>query len=451
LRYFAAALLLLIGLVNGTMVHHPALAQTGPPSGLHIVGNHFDNAIGQRIELRGAVFSLLEYSCSPRDRYTAADYAAMQTWGMNAVKIPVNPNYWVGGCDASYHDAVEKAVATAESSGMYVMISMLAYNNGGHGFPMPTQSTVVTLTDLGTYYANDPDVLFETFCEPHDVSWQVWRDGDPSLGYVGMQTLVDTVNAVAPNRIVMANGMPWGGTLYGIAQGYALHGKNLGYTVHFYTGADTNDPSNWHNVFGDIGDKIPVVAAEFGDINHCDGSWLKLAMPYMAQHTTGYFAWAWSTDPNYCGRPSLISSFSGTPSPYGQPIYEFYLSQAQLPPTFDPLQGNQSATAPAGTTNGTSISSLGSGNSSPGTFGTKSASEQQGAPLWIILGTTTTAMIACLAALLVLLWRRRRLARLAAYPGQEEDRWYQEEVGFEPISPRPRWRVGRGSRQTRLH
>src|SRR5258708_4167850 len=84
-----------------------------PGQALYVSGNHFVNESGKAVQLRGATLSLLEYSCSPRDRYVSSDFSAMKKWNMNAVKIPINPNFWMGGCDSKYHDAVYQAVKTA--------------------------------------------------------------------------------------------------------------------------------------------------------------------------------------------------------------------------------------------------------------------------------------------------------------------------------------------------
>ncbi|MBF6591969.1 MAG: cellulase family glycosylhydrolase, partial [Ktedonobacterales bacterium] len=302
------------------------------PTQLHIKGNQIVGHDDKVVQLQGATFSGLEYRCSLSGRYAPADFAAMRTWGMNVVKIPVNPIFWKGGCPAngpnsdSYHRAVYQAVANAEGQGLYVILVILQYDLAIHGGdPAPDQRAIWTEADLGKRYASDPTVLIETYSEPHAISDAAWL--------AGIQPQIDTINRLAPRAIILIDGPNWSGTP-GVtyAAGYRPTGRNLAYAVHIYNQVSNAIPANWPRDFAQLAQTYPVVATEFGDVTHnCNASWLNQVMPYMAAHLSGWLAWAWDAGTS-CQRPDLISAWSGAPSAYGAAIQAFYLRQARFAP-----------------------------------------------------------------------------------------------------------------------
>ena len=69
----------------------------------------------------------------------------------------------------------------------------------------PTGTAWNSGKSLASTYKNHPAVIFDLYNEPHDVSWDIWRNGgqvtekasrrNPAKTYeaVGMQTLLDAV------------------------------------------------------------------------------------------------------------------------------------------------------------------------------------------------------------------------------------------------------------------
>lgn len=297
-----------------------------PP--LHIKGNHVVGPNGTAVQLQGATFSGLEYRCSLGGRYTANNFAAFTKWHMNAIKIPVNPHYWVGddGCQAAaYQQAVIDAIETALAGKFYVLLAGYAVNHHASGDPMPDLRTVTTFTALLQRYGADGRVLYEPYTEPHNVTLATWRDGDATQGYVGFQSLFDTLRQVSPTALLFANGPDWGGKPGVIvAGGYGLHCTQCGYSAHIYDQNSAADPANWADNFGTLAQSVPVLAGEFGDTtHHCDPAWLNRLLPYLRTNLDGWFAWAWDVGTS-CSRPDLLSSWDGTPSIYGAPIQAFF-------------------------------------------------------------------------------------------------------------------------------
>jgi aryl-phospho-beta-D-glucosidase BglC (GH1 family) len=312
--------------------------------GLRIVGNHLVDGAEKPIQLIGAARSSLDYSCKGDGHYTQADYQAMRAWGMNAVRIPLAAPFWLNERDScpTYQQTVIDAVAQAEAVGMYVILVQAytspfgqGHNPAGAGYPMANAAEAPPFwQSLAGHFAHDSHVLFELFSEPHDIDWPTWRDGGMVTVQgdtqrvagvytaVGMQQLVAIVNAVAPERIVLVSGNSWGGDLTNVTQGYQLTGRNIIYDVHLYPGPGSSDPRNWPSRFGDLAATAPVIASEFGQLD-CGADFITPAMRYLKDHTNGMIAWTWNIGD--CGRPALITDWTGTPTSYGQTIHDFYL------------------------------------------------------------------------------------------------------------------------------
>ena len=102
-------------------------------------------------------------------------------------------------------------------------------------------------------YSSDSGVWFDLFNEPdlggnkagsNQSLWAVWRNGGD--GYVGMQELVNTIRPLAPNNIIVAEGLEKAETLMGLP-GAALSDSNIVYAVHpYFDAAFPDDPSFWN-------------------------------------------------------------------------------------------------------------------------------------------------------------------------------------------------------------
>lgn len=309
---------------------------------LRIVGAHI-MAGSHSIQLQGVIADVNQYGCVLDKRSTTmASFGAMRDkWHTNSVKILVDPDEWAGirtgpGCGpaayAAYPAALEAAIARAEQAGFYVMLTMANFRPREQHLLDASASwtTLKTTGDLSTQYRSDRHILMEIYSEPHDITYQVWRDGDAQSGWIGMQQLVDTINANAPQMPVFANAPNWGGDPgLVVSSGYGLHGRNLGYTAHIYDGGQNANLAHWSADWESLAQQVPVIAAEFGDIRVCDGSWLNKLMPVMAARIAGWFAWVWDNSKDDCHRPAVISSaadsfVTGQPSAYGMPIWRFY-------------------------------------------------------------------------------------------------------------------------------
>lgn len=329
----------------------PIPSPTPTQAALSIQGTQIVDVHGNAVTLIGASRPSLEYSCSGDGHFQLADFQAMRSWGMNAVRIPLSSEFWANGGNAcpNYHLTVTAAVANAEAAGLYVILT-LQWNAplqlsddptiGGGQYPMPDAGQDVTFwQDLATIYHSDPAVLFDLLGEPHDISWNTWLNGGQittqvlhgnqfasgqgTYQAIGMADLVAKVRAIAPDNIIIVSGMDWGYDLADVNQGYSIQARNILYSTHpfDYSG---KEPGNWPQDFGNLSQQVAVIAAEFGAYN-CQTGYISTAISYFNQHHISWLAWAWNV--SQCSDPSLLADWSGRPNtPYGEYIRQQMLA-----------------------------------------------------------------------------------------------------------------------------
>jgi prepilin-type N-terminal cleavage/methylation domain-containing protein len=202
--------------------------------------------------------------------------ASASYWHANMVRIQVSP-YYLDSNTPGYLAAVKQEVTTAENDGLNVIISA-QYENTKSLAPTaaPVDSTVQFWKTIAPIYASDSRIWFDLFNEPTaNRPYSVWKNGGTGSDgntYVGMQTLVNDIRAVAPNNIIIAECIDWGQHFIGIT-GYTLDGSNIIYAVHPYlhnTSSVATQPlsywqNQWSTTFGAFASQYPVLIGEWGE------------------------------------------------------------------------------------------------------------------------------------------------------------------------------------------
>jgi endoglucanase len=316
-------------------VVRPAAVST---QGLTVSRNHILDGQGNIVTLVGATRWGLEFDCHGDQHYTLGDFQAMRSWGMNAVRITLSSAYWLNLANVcpDYQATVATAIHNAEQANLYVMLVLQRESpfnhlneitHGGSLYQMPDMNAIPFWQQIGEKYASDPHIIFEIYTEPHDVSWQVWRDGGQvstdSGPYQtpGMQRLVTLLNTVAPHHLVVVGGLQYAYDLSGVLNGYPIVGNDVVYATHPYDYSN-KQPADWSRAFGELAQRAPVIASEFGEF---DGGthYIKQVLAYFMSAHTGYFAWAWTAG---TGNTDLLKTgvWNGTPSAYGQYIHDAF-------------------------------------------------------------------------------------------------------------------------------
>ena len=294
------------------------------PDGYYVVGNTVYDANDEPHLFRGVARPSLEWNPAG-EGLSAVDYERMAGWGANVVRIALNQGFWLPGSSVhapSYPEIVDQQIAWAHDAGLDVILDLHWSDRGDFGLTpdqqrMADEHSIAFWDEVATRYQDDGRVLFELYNEPHDVSWDVWRNGgDTGEGWtaVGMQTLYETVRATGAENLVIAGGLDWAYDLSGVPGDTEIDGYNVMYASHPYD-LPTKQPSGWDSAWGFLAAEHPIIVSEFGSFD-CDASYTTALVDYADSHALSFTAWAWY--PGGCDFPALIDDWNGTPSAAGQ-------------------------------------------------------------------------------------------------------------------------------------
>ncbi len=329
-------------------------------SGLHVQRNKLVDVSGNQVILRGVDKAGTEYMCiqgsgifdGPND---AASVQAMRSWGINAVLIPINEDCWLGinGVPAAYgganyQNAIKTYVSVLESNSIYPVI---AYMWGAPGTQKALDHPAIpdadhapaTWTSIANTFKGDNKVVFRLQEEPHDITWQCFRDGGSAcnVGYtaVGMQTLVNTIRATGATNVIAVPGIDWSNTMNQFLTYKPTDPQNalMAMADVYPTGNACGSVSCYNSQYLPVINVMPFAAGEFGESvngNVCGTSGIDTLMNWFDAHGAGYLGWVWDTWGTSCGDLSLITNYNGTPhSPNGTDFKNHLLSLVGVSPT----------------------------------------------------------------------------------------------------------------------
>jgi len=317
-----------------------AVAGSGSAAGvlaIKVKGNQLVDANGRTVRLLGVSRSSFEYACAqgwamkegPMDQ---AAIAAMKTWRINAVRIPLNEACWLGLANvkpqyrgAPYRKAVLGYVKRLHAAGLYVIID-LHWNAPGNKpaleqqFDADADHSPAFWRSVASALRSDRAILFDLYNEPHDLSWSCWRNGcrtPQGWKAAGMQQLVNAVRSTGAKQAILVGGLNWANDLSGWLRWRPRDSaRQLVASVHVYEGNECGDEACWNSVIGKVAKQVPVVTGELGQ-DRCAHDFIDPYMNWADAHGVSYFAWAWNVWG--CEKPGLIENYDGTPTvTYGE-------------------------------------------------------------------------------------------------------------------------------------
>jgi endoglucanase len=302
-----------------------------------VSGAHLVNASGAIVALHGVDISRSQWAClyghafeSPTNE---ASIAAMVSWHINAVRIPLNEDCWLGinGTpmgSTTYQEEIRNYVAALGAAGIYVILdlhwsapgSTLSHLGAGFAgfYEMADESHSPAFWEsVASYFESNHAVLFDLFNEPFGISWSCWLDGCVApRGYqtAGMQQLVDAVRSTGATQPVMVGGLERSSEL---GQEWLAHrpvdpANQLVASIHVYSQTNV---ARFNDEIAPVAAQFPVVTGETGDTSCVDNDF-DAYLPWADAHGVSYLAWAWTTGECAADMP-LISNYSGTPTAYG--------------------------------------------------------------------------------------------------------------------------------------
>ena len=365
------------------------------PSVLRVDGNELVNGSGQQIRLLGVDVTGTESACiqgeglslgaSSTPAEDAASAAAIASWHMNAVRIPLNEDCWLGingapaaYSGANYQSAIENWVAALNAHGIIAILDLQWAAPGTYQsnkqWPMADEDHAPAFwTSVATTFKSDLAVIFDLFNEPYigqgnsvtsptsglaSTPWGCWLEGcdvtggksDITYQTAGMQQLVTTVRAAGATQPIMLGGLEYAtdpcGYNYNWGDDVAcpelsnlpvdpLH--QLIISFHTYTTSNDTSVASWnYNLAKFNAANIPMVTGELGE-DDCSTSYMNAYMTWADANDESYLAWTWEPysgpQPEACVQGSLVNweliqNWSGTPStsiPQG-PNYKAHLA-----------------------------------------------------------------------------------------------------------------------------
>jgi hypothetical protein len=267
-----------------------------------------------------------------------ASIAAMKSWHINAVRLPLNETCWLGisGLDprysgAPYREAVKSYVQMLGQEGLYVILDLQvaapAGTLAGELIPMPDEDHSPEFwRSVATEFSGNHGLLFDLFNEPEpEGDWGCWLNGCvvesedvEQYQAAGMQQLVETIRATGARQPLML-----GGTGRATYIGRWL--ENMPYdpdhalVASFHT-YDYAPCLEWcYRELRELSLKVPVVAGEIGE-RDCADNYLPGFMRWADARDISYLAWTWNAGGEWggChGGPDLIENYEGEPTSYG--------------------------------------------------------------------------------------------------------------------------------------
>jgi endoglucanase len=295
------------------------------PGGYYVQGPTIYDAKGQPHLFHGLDRPSLEWNWSG-DRLSPDDYRLMAGWKANVVRLSLNQGFWLAGSSVyapGYERVVEQNVANIEAEGMDVILDLHWSDRGDFATKpaqqrMADQNSVAFWRAVAEKFKGDGRVIFELYNEPHDVPWEVWKNGGPSgdgFTVAGMQALYDAVRSTGAHNLVVIGGLRYAFDLSGVPQ-HRIQGYNIVYATHPYNFSDKQQPT-WNTAWGFLAATDPIIISEFGDTSgSCANTYYSQVIEYANSRRMSWSGWAWYV--SGCAFPSLIADWAGTPTPAGQ-------------------------------------------------------------------------------------------------------------------------------------
>jgi endoglucanase len=333
------------------------VASSAAPA-LHVSGSGLFTAQGRRVVLRGVNRAGGEYACvngqgiwdGPMDQ---ASVTAMKSWNVNAVRVPLNEACWNGESyvrpryrGANYRRAVEAYVRLLNRNGIVAILDLHFTDGlytGLHAHckttseavcqkPMPDAAQAIPFwTAMARAFKNNNAVIFDVFNEPFPErangearAWKCWlRGGSYCTGMgidyqvAGMQSLVAAIRSTGARNVIILGGLAYADDLTGwLAHAPRDPVRDLAVSWHSYSWNACVTTSCWNSQVAPVIARVPVISGEIGE-SGCADTFVDRLARWLDAHSTGYLAWAWNADFDCSAGPSLITSYSGSPTPYG--------------------------------------------------------------------------------------------------------------------------------------
>jgi hypothetical protein len=314
-----------------------------------VSGDRLVGAGGETIRLLGVDRSGSEYMCLGGSQVfdgpvTAKAVKAMAAWHIDAVRVPLNEDCWLGinGISANtsgvaYQKAIEGYVHRLEAHGLIVILDLHWAAPGTHRaesqWPMAdAEHAPAFWSSVARAFKSNHGVIFDLFNEPYITSWPCWLNGctasyddsGTTISYetAGMQALVNAVRGTGATQVIMLGGLQYASDeTEWLSHEPVDPDHQLAVSFHTYNFSGCSEESCWNSTIAPLAEQVPVITGELGE-NGCTDTYIDRYMPWADAHGISYLGWTWdSTGPpsNWsCSEgPALITNYEGEATPFG--------------------------------------------------------------------------------------------------------------------------------------
>lgn len=346
MKKITSILLSLMLTISCAVIPHTTEAKTREktivPSELHVEGRYIYNAEGEKVRLTGANIPDLQWATGGDNDLMRRTGILLDQWNANCVRLCVHSKFWFGKewyqgkTYNDYRKMVDNIIKEVNSRGKYVILNL-------HEFYCITEQQKDFWMDAVEIYGNNPGVLFGILNEPHDIDWDMWRNG----GYIettdaygtkkqrvyGHQEILDMIRAKGAKNIVLAGGLDWAYYFDGLVDGYdgLEHGYKLEdktgngviYDTHIYPMKPEYNPVE--KAVECLVDDAPILVGEYGhwgerlfdwyDNYLCEYPhvWMNEIHDFIDRNELNYTAWSFHIGAN----PNMFMDYETfTPSNY---------------------------------------------------------------------------------------------------------------------------------------
>jgi len=322
-----------------------------------VLGNHLIDQNGKTIRLLGVNKSGSEYACMQGwgmfdGEFNLQTIAAMRTWGINTVRLPLNSSCWLGRKTVNnlytgpiYKSTVTDLVKLLASQGIIVVLDLhsLSAGNlpvnppkkGANNFQqnMANSEALSFWTNVSINFKSQKNVIFDLFNEPYGIDWKCWRDGcilKNGKQAVGMQQLVNAIRTGGSVSPIMLEGINTATDISGWESNLPVDPlQQLIVSNHNYQGMVGNDTLEaWNGHYVKITEHFPMVTGELGQ-SDCKHDYVDKYMDWADANGVSYLGWTWNVTNKFwpCkGGYSLIADSMGKPSGGGEGFRTHFLN-----------------------------------------------------------------------------------------------------------------------------
>jgi len=249
------SLILIFPLLLGALQAQECLTPIEINGALSVQGNRVVNAAGEPAPMAGNSFFWSNRLWGGEDFYTreTVEYL-VEDWNTSIVRAAMGVDESNGFFQFPQSNLghVETLIDVAIDMGLYVIVDW--HSHHAEDF---REEAVTFFTDIASRYGHHPNIIYEIYNEPLDISWS-----NTIKPYA--EEVIEAIRAEDPDNLIIV-GTPFFSQKVDEAAADPLTGPNIAYTIHFYAGTHRGELRQRAQDALDSG--IALFCTEWGTVN----------------------------------------------------------------------------------------------------------------------------------------------------------------------------------------